>query len=92
MTAIKWKLLANASPVKADVVIGIPDSGLAAALGYSMESKIPYGIGFVKNKYLNESSIGQTDEERESSLEMKLNVIKSVIENKNACIVTIPPQ
>ena len=81
------KLLANASPVKADVVIGIPDSGLAAALGYSMESKIPYGIGFVKNKYLNESSIGQTDEERESSLEMKLNVIKSVIENKNVVLI-----
>ena len=49
------RFLAQEHPVQADVVIGVPDSGLDAALGYSEESGIPYGIGFIKNKYIGSS-------------------------------------
>ena len=51
------RFLAQESPVEADVVIGVPDSGLDAALGYSRESGIPYGVGFLKNKYIGRSFI-----------------------------------
>ena len=52
------KILAQEAPINADVVIGVPDSGLDAALGYSLESKIPYGIGFIKNKYIGITYVG----------------------------------
>ena len=81
------RMLAKSNPVNADVVIGIPDSGLDAAIGYSIESKIPYEIGFIKNKYLNDSSIQQSNEESESTLHIKLNVIRSVIENKRVVLI-----
>ena len=58
------RILAKEAPVDADVVIGVPDSGLDAALGFSLESKIPYGIGFIKNKYIGRSFIAPTQEER----------------------------
>ena len=51
------RFLAQEHPVEADVVIGVPDSGLDAALGYSQESGIPYGIGFIKNKYIGRTFI-----------------------------------
>ena len=76
------KILARESKVDADIVIGVPDSGLDAAIGYSMESGIPYGIGFVKNKYIGRSFIKPTQEERESAVNIKLNVIKETVNNK----------
>ena len=81
------KLLARKSKVEADIVIGVPDSGIDAAIGYSMESKIPYGIGFVKNKYIGRSFIKPTQEERESAVKIKLNVIKETIKDKRVILI-----
>ena len=81
------KILAQESGVDADVVIGVPDSGLDAALGYSLESKIPYGIGFVKNKYIGRSFIKPTAEERTQAVKIKLNVIKETVENKRVILI-----
>ncbi len=81
------KILAKESPVDADVVIGVPDSGLDAALGYSQESKIPYGIGFIKNKYIGRSFIQPTQVERESAVKIKLNVIRETVENKRVILI-----
>ncbi len=81
------KILAQESPVDADIVIGVPDSGIDAAMGYSMESKIPYGMGFVKNKYMGRSFIKPTQEERESAVNIKLNVIKETVNNKRVILI-----
>ena len=80
-------ILSKEAPVEADVVIGVPDSGLDAALGYSSESKIPYGIGFIKNKYIGRSFIKPTQSERESAVKIKLNVIKETIEGKRVILI-----
>ena len=68
--------LAKESPVDADIVIGVPDSGLDAALGYANESGIPYGIGFIKNRYIGRSFIQPNQSQREDAVRIKLNVIK----------------
>ena len=81
------KLLAKESPVDADIVIGVPDSGLDAALGYSIQSKIPYSIGFVKNKYMGRSFIMPEQELRENIVNIKLNVIKENINNKRVVLI-----
>ncbi len=81
------RILAKEAPVKADVVIGVPDSGLDAAIGYSIESGIPYGIGFIKNKYIGRSFIAPSQEERENAVRIKLNVIKKTIENKSIVLI-----
>ena len=81
------KILAKESPVDADIVIGVPDSGIDAAIGYANESKIPYGIGFVKNKYMGRSFIKPTQEERNITVKIKLNVIKETIENKRVILI-----
>ncbi len=81
------KFLAQESPVDADVVIGVPDSGLDAALGYSRESKIPYGVGFIKNKYIGRTFIQPTQEERESALRIKLNAMREAIEGKRVIMI-----
>ena len=81
------KILAKESPVEADIVIGVPDSGIDAAIGYSNESKIPYGMGFVKNKYMGRSFIKPTQEERNLTVKIKLNVIKETVENKRVILI-----
>ena len=81
------KILAQESPVDADVVIGVPDSGIDAAIGYSNESKIPYGIGFVKNKYMGRSFIKPTQEERDITVKIKLNVIKETVKDKRVILI-----
>lgn len=80
-------ILAREHPVEADVVIGVPDSGLDAALGYAQESGIPYGIGFVKNKYIGRTFInpGQTD--RASKVKIKLNPISSTVKGKRVVLI-----
>lgn len=81
------KFLAQEHPVDADVVIGVPDSGLEAALGYSSESNIPYAIGFTKNKYIGRTFIAPEQSLREKSVNIKLNPIKSVIQGKRIVLV-----
>ena len=81
------KYLAQESPVDADVVIGVPDSGLDAALGYSRESKIPYGVGFIKNRYIGRTFIQPTQEEREAALRIKLNAMREAVEGKRVIMI-----
>ncbi|MCI8388629.1 MAG: amidophosphoribosyltransferase [Clostridiales bacterium] len=79
--------LAMEHPVDADVVIGVPDSGIDAALGYSRKSGIPYGIGFVKNKYIGRTFISPGQSERENLVRIKLNPIESAIRGKRVILV-----
>ena len=79
--------LAKEFPVEADVVIGVPDSGISASMGYSEESGIPYGLGFVKNKYIGRTFIQPMQSMRENSVRIKLNVLKSTVEGKRVVMV-----
>lgn len=79
--------LAMQSPVEADIVIGVPDSGLSAAQGYSEYSGIPIDTGFVKNKYIARTFIKPTQGERELAVKMKLNVLKSAVKGKRVIMV-----
>ena len=79
--------LAREHPVDADIVIGVPDSGLDAALGYSKESGIPYGVGFIKNKYTGRSFIQPSQQMRENTVKLKLNAIKETVNGKRVIMV-----
>ena len=79
--------LAMEHPVPADVVIGVPDSGLDAALGYSRQSGIPYGIGFIKNKYIGRTFIAPGQEVREDKVRIKLNVLAETVKGKRVVLV-----
>ena len=79
--------LAKESPVDADIVIGVPDSGLDAALGYANESGIPYGIGFIKNRYIGRSFIQPNQSQREDAVRIKLNAIKENIKGKRVIMI-----
>ena len=79
--------LAQEHPVEADVVIGVPDSGLDASLGFARESGIPYGIGFLKNKYVGRSFIVPAQSTREKTVRIKLNVIKENVRGKRVVLV-----
>ena len=79
--------LARESAVEADVVIGVPDSGIGAALGYARESKIPYVTGIIKNKYIGRTFIAPTQAERENMVFVKLNAIKSDLEGKRVIVI-----
>ena len=79
--------LALEHPVQADVVIGVPDSGLDAALGYSQQSGIPYGIGFLKNKYIGRTFIQPNQKQRENSVRIKLNPIADTVRGKRVVLV-----
>ncbi|MBR1598973.1 MAG: amidophosphoribosyltransferase [Lachnospiraceae bacterium] len=81
------RILAREYKVDADVVIGVPDSGLDAALGYSRESGIPYGIGFIKNKYIGRTFISPTQNERSDQVRIKLNPIRETVEGKRVILV-----
>ena len=81
------RILAKASPVQADVVIGVPDSGLDAALGFSQESGIPYGIGFIKNKYIGRSFIQPEQSMREQAVRIKLNVIRETVQGQRVVMI-----
>ena len=80
-------LLAKAHPVEADVVVGVPDSGLDAAIGYAKESGIPYGIGLIKNKYIGRTFIAPGQDVREDKVKIKLNPIKSTVNGKRVVLV-----
>ncbi|MCL2254276.1 MAG: amidophosphoribosyltransferase, partial [Lachnospiraceae bacterium] len=79
--------LAKEYPTDADVVCGVPDSGLDAASGYSLESKIPLVSGFVKNRYIGRSFIYPTQTQRNSAVNMKLTPLKSAVEGKRIVLV-----
>lgn len=81
------KILAQKKPVRADLVIGVPDSGLDAALGFSQASGIPYGIGLVKNKYIGRTFISPGEKERVDLVRMKLSPIISAIRGKRVVLI-----
>lgn len=79
--------LAMEHPVQADVVVGVPDSGLDAALGYSKQSGIPYGVGLIKNRYIGRTFIQPTQGERENAVRIKLNALSSTVSGKRVILV-----
>ena len=81
------RFLAMDSPVEADVVVGVPESGKAAAMGYAMESGIPYGTAFVKNSYVGRTFIKPQQKSRESSVRIKLNVLKEAVCGKRVIMI-----
>lgn len=80
-------VLAREHPVQADIVCGVPDSGLDAAIGYSEESGIPLATGFVKNRYIGRSFIFPTQAQRENAVVMKLNPLRAAVEGKRVVLV-----
>jgi amidophosphoribosyltransferase len=81
------EILAEECPVEADIVCGVPDSGLEAAQGYASASGIPYGSAFVKNRYIGRSFIFPTQEQRETAVKIKLNPLRAVVEGKRVILV-----
>ena len=81
------RALAREHPVEADLVCGVPDSGLEAAMGYALESGIPYASGFVKNRYIGRSFIFPTQAQREHAVDLKLNPLRSAVEGKRVVLV-----
>ncbi len=79
--------LALEHPVQADVVIGVPDSGIDAAIGYANQSGIPYGMGFIKNKYIGRTFIQPSQEAREDGVKIKLNTIAATVEGKRVIMI-----
>lgn len=79
--------LARESGVPADVVIGVPDSGIGAAQGYAKEAGIPFASGIVKNKYIGRTFIAPTQRERENMVFVKLNAVRSVVEGKRVVVI-----
>lgn len=75
------------SPVEADMVIGVPDSGMAAAIGYSKVSGIPFGMGLIKNRYVGRTFISPTQEIRERAVSVKLNALKINVEGKRVILI-----
>ena len=81
------RILAKAYPVEADLVIGVPDSGLDAAIGYARESGIPYGIGLIKNKYIGRTFISPGQDHRVDQVKIKLSPIESELQGKRVVLV-----
>src|ERR687895_1277896 len=79
--------LAEEAPASADLVMGVPDSGVPAAQGYAQEAGIPYGEGFVKNRYVGRTFIQPTQSMRQQGIRMKLNPLREVIEGKRIVVV-----
>ena len=81
------EILAKSFPAEADIVIGVPDSGLDAALGYSKASGIPYGIGLIKNKYIGRTFISPGQDQRLDQVKIKLSPVKSAIDGKRVVLI-----
>lgn len=79
--------LALEHPVQADVVIGVPDSGIDAAIGYSRQSGIPYELGFIKNKYIGRTFIAPGQKSREDKVKIKLNPVSEVVKGKRVVLI-----
>lgn len=80
-------ILAEAHPVEADAVVGVPDSGLDAALGYSRTSGIPYEIGLIKNKYIGRTFIAPGQEHRLDQVRLKLSAVRESVAGKRVVLV-----
>lgn len=81
------RILAKEHPVEADLVFGVPDSGLCAAIGYSEESGIPYGYGLIKNRYIGRTFIQPDQSQRQKSVQIKLNVLANAVKGKRVVMV-----
>ncbi len=81
------RFLARQSPVEADIVVGVPDSGLSAAQGYADESGIPIKMGFIKNKYIARTFISPGQKMRQNAVKMKLNALKSEVCGKRVIMI-----
>lgn len=81
------EVLAQEHPVEADVVFGVPDSGIEAAIGYAQYSKIPYEEGFIKNRYIGRTFINPEQSQREAGVRIKLNALKNSIKGKKVVMV-----
>lgn len=81
------KILAKTHPADADIVIGVPDSGLDAALGFSQESGIPYGIGLIKNKYIGRTFISPGQSTRLNQVRIKLSAIEASVKGKRVVLI-----
>lgn len=81
------KFLAESYPVEADLITGVPDSGLAAAIGYSQASGIPFSLAFQKNSYIGRTFIKPTQRERETAVHLKLSVLKPVVAGKRIVLI-----
>ena len=79
--------LAKTYPAEADLVVGVPDSGITAALGFAAQSGIPFGIAFYKNSYVGRTFIKPTQKERESSGRLKLSVLKNAVKGKDIVLI-----
>ena len=79
--------LAREYPVDADIVCGVPDSGLEAAMGYAQESGLPYQLGFVKNRYIGRSFIFPSQEQRDAAVRLKLNPLSVNLTGKRVVVV-----
>lgn len=81
------RILAESCPAEADIVIGVPDSGLDAALGFSQASGIPYGIGLIKNKYIGRTFISPTQSSRTDKVRIKLSAVSETVRGKRVVLV-----
>ena len=81
------RILARKHPCDCDIVIGVPESGIDAALGFSAESGIPYEKGFVKNSYVGRTFIKPSQEQRKQAVKIKLNPISAVVKGKRVVII-----
>ena len=79
--------LAMEHPIQADVVVGVPDSGIDAAIGYSRQSGIPYGVGFIKNRYIGRTFISPGQKSREDKVKIKLNPIAETVKGKRVVLI-----
>ena len=79
--------LAEECPADADIVVGVPDSGLSAAVGYAERSGIPFEMGLVKNRYVARTFIQPTQEMRERGVQMKLSAVRSLVKDKRLVLV-----
>lgn len=80
-------ILAREHPVEADIVVGVPDSGLDAALGYSQASGIPYGIGLIKNKYIGRTFISPGQDTRLDQIKIKLSAVEESVRGKRVVLI-----
>ncbi|MCR5245415.1 MAG: amidophosphoribosyltransferase [Bacteroidales bacterium] len=81
------RLLYRAAPADADIVVGVPDSSISAALGYAEESGLPYEMGLVKNKYIGRTFIQPSQELRDKGVKMKLSPVKSIVNGKRVVLI-----
>lgn len=84
---ISGRYLAKVEDVEGDIVIGVPDSSLSAAIGYSEESGLPYEIGLIKNRYVGRTFIQPTQKQRERGVRMKLSAVSSIVKGKRVFMI-----